>query len=147
MSKYTGQLYIVSTAPSRNRLTLSEAALLGLMPPTKGAIVLLGEPGVGKSTLGRALEGTHSDTTVFLSVGDRLREEGWLSQEPTAARSRAMRERAKEILDATCTCFSDRCEGLSSPSVHQLGLQGPPHPPCISSAVPLWNRVFCVGGL
>jgi adenylate kinase family enzyme len=70
-----------------------------------GAVILIGAPGVGKSTLGRYLTAAVTATTHFLSVGDVLRERGLVQQQlerPTAARRSAMRREARELLRTAC---------------------------------------------
>ncbi|EFJ39408.1 hypothetical protein VOLCADRAFT_101013, partial [Volvox carteri f. nagariensis] len=69
--------------------------------PTRGGVVLLlGAPGVGKSTLGRYLQHRHPTTTRFLSVGDELRAKGLVGarQRPGAEVQREVRRLARELL-------------------------------------------------
>ncbi|KAG2502098.1 hypothetical protein HYH03_000590 [Edaphochlamys debaryana] len=70
--------------------------------PAGGAVLLIGAPGVGKSTLGRLLAQQHEGRGArFVSVGDELRERGLaLKQEelPWGARHRELRATAEELL-------------------------------------------------
>ncbi|PNH03221.1 hypothetical protein TSOC_010756 [Tetrabaena socialis] len=70
-----------------------------------GAVLLIGAPGVGKSTLGRYLQLQQPGTTRFVSVGDHLRSLGLVQQQqerPTEARRQAMQREARAELERAC---------------------------------------------
>lgn len=72
----------------------------------KGAVLLLGAPGAGKSVLGNALCATHSATIhSFLSVGQQLRDAGKVDKylrNPTAAGKAELQQLARSMLSAAC---------------------------------------------
>ncbi|KXZ47387.1 hypothetical protein GPECTOR_35g825 [Gonium pectorale] len=70
-----------------------------------GAVLLIGAPGVGKSTLGRYLQQAHPDRVTFFSVGEELRLRGLVPQHPEApdaARRRELRQLVRELLSREC---------------------------------------------
>lgn len=80
--------------------------------PSCGVVVLLGPPGCGKSTLGRALAKTHLHTVhSVLNVGLELRKAGHLEhhfQHPTAAGRDELRKVAQELLEEACRDLQQR---------------------------------------
>jgi adenylate kinase family enzyme len=72
----------------------------------KGAVLILGAPGAGKSLLGDALCAAHSSTIhTFLNIGQQLRDAGKVSEYqrlPTAARKAEMQQLAHKMLSAAC---------------------------------------------
>ncbi|KAG2488438.1 hypothetical protein HYH03_012945 [Edaphochlamys debaryana] len=80
-------------------------SLPGPGDPGGGAVLLLGAPGVGKSTLGRLLASRAPPGSRFLSVGEELRAQGLVRRQeeaPSAARRAQMREAAAELLRGAC---------------------------------------------
>lgn len=71
-----------------------------------GLVLLLGAPGVGKSTLASALLAAHSSSIhAFLNVGEHLRAEGRLDAHlrcPSAARKLDLRRLAQGMLEDAC---------------------------------------------
>jgi hypothetical protein len=87
------------------------------MSATQGAVLLLGAPGSGKSTLGRALHVTFGSQCDFLSVGDKLREEGLLvgSTDAGPVKKLYLQARAQELVREACQAT------LTS---HRYGIRG-----------------------
>jgi hypothetical protein len=72
------------------------------MQSTTGAILLLGAPDAGNK-LGWALQWTFSSQCIFLSVDDKLREEGLQgSSEAGPVKMMDLKARAKELLHEAC---------------------------------------------
>jgi hypothetical protein len=71
-----------------------------------GVVLLMGPPGVGKSSLGAALAADRalagSGSTTFCNVGQVLREEGMLSAGSTQPLG-TMRTRARQVLSEACS--------------------------------------------
>jgi adenylate kinase family enzyme len=72
----------------------------------KGAVLLLGAPGVGKSVLGDALCAAHGATVhAFLNVGEQWRKAGKVDthlRHPTAAGKEELQQLARNMLSAAC---------------------------------------------
>jgi adenylate kinase family enzyme len=72
----------------------------------KGAVLILGAPGAGKSLLGDALCAAHSSTIhAFLNIGQQLRNAGKVfeyQRHPTAARKTELQQLARTILSHAC---------------------------------------------
>jgi adenylate kinase family enzyme len=72
----------------------------------KGAVLILGAPGAGKSVLGDALCTAHSATVhAFLNVGQQLRDAGKVEKHlkhPSAAGKAELQQLARGMLSAAC---------------------------------------------
>ncbi|GLC48990.1 hypothetical protein PLESTB_000170600 [Pleodorina starrii] len=94
------------------------------MAAAGGAVLLLGGPGVGKSTLGRYLHSRHPTTSRFLSVGDELRSRGLVrlqEEQPTAARREEMRRTARELLRRECSEWADMAAACARAQEERAG--------------------------
>lgn len=82
------------------------------MDPRSGVVLLLGAPGVGKSTLGKLLQGTHSCTVqAFVNVGEQLRATGKVEQHlrhPTSTSKQDLARLAHSILEKACRSFKEQ---------------------------------------
>jgi adenylate kinase family enzyme len=72
----------------------------------KGAVLILGAPGAGKSLLGDALCAAHSSAIqAFLNIGQQLRNAGKVDEyqrHPTAACKAELQRLARAMLSAAC---------------------------------------------
>jgi hypothetical protein len=101
-----------------------------------GVVLLIGPPGVGKSTLGRALEAQHAAGQLgqgleaglslsFLNVGQVLRDEGLVdayTQLDSTANLTALQIRARSLMDEACCkleAASESAKAGSSRCGHQ----------------------------
>jgi hypothetical protein len=73
------------------------------MAPPLGAVLLLGQPGAGKSLLGNALARAHA--SAVLNVGEELRAAGLVQQaleHPTEAGRAEMAAEARRLIEERC---------------------------------------------
>jgi adenylate kinase family enzyme len=83
----------------------------GMDTSNSGVVLLLGAPGVGKSTLGKLLQRTHASTVDAFNVGDQLRATGKVERhlrDPTAAGKLELSDLASDILDDAFSAFKAR---------------------------------------
>lgn len=73
-------------------------------------VLLIGAPGVGKSTLAKALQAKHHSITL-LNTGEQLRTMGLVDEQlahPSEERSKELQQTARRLLTGACCTLKQR---------------------------------------
>lgn len=88
-----------------------------------GVVLIIGAPGVGKSTLARTLLEKHCHSSMMLNTGQQLRAMGMVHEQllhPSVEGMEELQRTARKLLAAACCSLKQRWDGQCAESLQAL---------------------------